>query len=253
LVAAASVAVTSSFRPLNGAKALLVESDMAALHPNSRGSDSSPRKERLVSKARGFSLLETTLVVAIVLITASLGFMTLQPMLKQSRIDSAYDTTLMTLRNYRSRAITERRRYIVTFTAPRTITVSFWGVAVPVAPAPVVVQTLTLPNDVQFMVQAGMPNTAPTVPDGFGNGGTAIDFGQGLGAGSLNYVMFMPDGTSQDRSNPGGNGNLNSGVLYLGRPTELLSMRAITVYGSTGRIRGWRLYKPAGGAQWSQQ
>jgi prepilin-type N-terminal cleavage/methylation domain-containing protein len=226
---------------------------MAALHPNSRGSDSSPRKELFVSKARGFSLLEMTLVVAIVLLTAGLGFITLQPMVKQSRVDSAYDSVLMTLRNYRSRAITERKRYIITFTAPRTIRVSYWGVATPIAPAPVVVQTLTLPYDVQFMVQAGMPSTAATVPDGFGNGGTAIDFGQGLGVGSLNYVMFMPDGTSQDQSNPGGNGNLNSGVLYLGRAGEFLSMRAITVYGSTGRVRGWRLYQPGGGAQWSQQ
>jgi hypothetical protein len=32
-----------------------------------------------------------------------------------------------------------------------------------------------------------------------------------------------------------------------------LSMRAITVFGTTGRIRGWRLLKPGGGPQWSQQ
>jgi hypothetical protein len=155
---------------------------------------------------------------------------------------------LMALRNYRSKAITERKRYIVTFTAPRTITISYWGVAVPVNPAPVVVQTLTLPFDVQYQVVGGMPTTAGTVPDGFGNGGTAIDFGQGLGAGSLNYVMFMPDGSSQDTI-----GNLNSGVIYLGRTGDLLSMRAVSVFGSTGRVRGWRLYPQGGGSQWNQQ
>src|ERR1700758_1354683 len=92
---ASSVAVTSSFRPLNGAKALLVESDMAALHPNSRGSDFSPGKDRFVSRARGFSLLEMTIVAAIILITTAVGFMTLRPMWRQSRVDSAYDTALM--------------------------------------------------------------------------------------------------------------------------------------------------------------
>jgi prepilin-type N-terminal cleavage/methylation domain-containing protein len=204
-------------------------------------------------KAGGFSLLEMMVVIAITMIVTAIGFISLQPMLKQAHVDSAYDTTLMALRRTRSRAITERKRYIVAFTAPGTITVSYWGVGVPVAPAPVVVQTLTLPLDVQFMVQAGMPNTPATVPDGFGNGGAAIDFGQGLGLGSLNYVMFMPDGTSQDQSNPGGNGNLNNGVVYLGRTADLLSMRAITVFGSTGRIRGWRLFQPAGGAQWKEQ
>jgi Tfp pilus assembly protein FimT len=202
---------------------------------------------------RGFSLLEMAIVTAIGMILTAISFVSLQPMLKQARTDAAYDMTLMMMRNYRSRAITERKRYIVTFTAPRTITVQSWGIGFPIAPAPVQVATLTLPTDVQFMVQAGLPSTPTTVPDGFGNGSTAIDFGQGLGAGSLDYVMFMPDGTSQDKNNPAGNSNLNNGVIYMGRPNEILSMRAITVLGSTGRIRGWRLQKPAGAAVWTQQ
>lgn len=208
------------------------------------------KDERMRKNMRGFSLLEVLIVVAIGMILTGISFVSLQPLLKQARADAAYDTTLMTLRNFRSRAITERRRYIITFTAPRTITVQSWGVGFPVAPAPVLVSTITLPSDLQFMVQAGMPSTPATVPDGFGNGGTAIDFGQGLGAGSLNYVMFMPNGTSQDKNNPAGESNLNSGVIYMGRPNDLLSMRAITVLGSTGRIRGWRLQT---GAVWKQQ
>jgi len=54
-----------------------------------------------------------------------------------------------------------------------------------------------------------MPNTAATVARRvFGIGGTAIDFDQGVGLGSQDYVMFMPDGSSQDTV-----GNLNSGVV----------------------------------------
>jgi len=218
-----------------------------------RVSDSSPRNETFVSNDRGFSLLEMMVVVLILMIVTGIGFLTLQPSLQQAHVNAAYDTTLMALRSYRSLAITQRHRYIVAFTAPGTITISYWGTGVPVAPAPVVVETLTLPQDVQFMVQAGIPTSAATVPDGFGSGATAIDFGQGLGVGSLNYVMFMPDGSSQDQSNPAGYGNINSGVIYLGRPGQLLSMRAITVFGSTGRIRGWRLYPSGGGTQWTEQ
>ena len=214
----------------------------------------SSTRSRAPRGMHGFSLLEMMIVVLIGMVLSGITFISLQPLLKEAHVNSAYDTTLMALRNYRARAITERTRYIVAFTAPRTITISSWGVGAPIAPAPVVVSTQTLPVDIQFMVQAGMPSTAPTVPDGFGVGAVAIDFGQGLGAGSLTYVMFMPDGTSQDQSNPGGgNGNPNSGVIYLGKPNDLLSMRAITVFGTTGRVRGWRLLNPGGGPQWTQQ
>jgi prepilin-type N-terminal cleavage/methylation domain-containing protein len=224
---------------------------MMALQDRFR-SFNSPRRGRTVLRVqRGFSLLELMITVSLALVVLGVSVISLQPGLQQSRINSAYDTTLMVLRNYRSQAITQRKRYIVTFTAPGTITVSYWGWGVPVAPAPVVVQTLTLPqNDtIQFAVQGGLPSTPTTVPDGFGNGTVAIDFGQGIGAGNLNYVMFMPDGTSQDTNN-----NLNSGILYFGRPGKLNTMRAITVVGATGRVRGWRLNVPtAGGPSWSQQ
>src|SRR6266853_336608 len=67
------------------------------------------------------------------------------------------------------------------------------------------------------------------------------------GVGSQNYIMFMPDGSSQDTL-----GNYNSGVVYLTRPGELYSSRAVSVFGTTGRVRGWRLVDQ-GGAKWVQQ
>jgi hypothetical protein len=122
--------------------------------------------------------------------------------------------------------------------------VQYWGVGVPVSPAPVTVATFALPPDIQFAVQTGFPVPAP---DSFGTGGTAIDFDQGMGLGSQNYIMFMPDGSSQDTL-----GNYNSGVLYLTRPGDLYSSRAVSVFGTTGRVRGWRLYNQ-GGNKWTQQ
>jgi len=61
-------------------------------------------------------------------------------------------------------------------------------------------------------------------------------------------VMFVPDGSAQDLI-----GNFNSGVVYVGLTGNLFSMRAVSVFGTTGRVRGWRLYPQGGGAQWSQQ
>src|SRR5438309_8144562 len=207
----------------------------------------SPRKDGVVArKERGFSMLEAIAVVAILLIALSFNFVMLQPALKAARATSAYNQCFMLLRRYRQQAIDERKRYIVTFNAPNSIQVSRWDVAVPVSPAPVVITTQQLPTSVQFQTLAGIPTANP--PDNFGTGGTAIDFGQGIGLGGLNYVMFMPDGSSQDI-----NGNLNSGVLYTAATGDLYSSRAISVFGATGRIRGWQLVNQAGNATWVQK
>ena len=195
-------------------------------------------------KNRGFSLLELMIVIAIGFTMAGVAFMALMPLFKQNHVDAAYDTTMSVIRNYRTQSITQSKRYILTFTAPGTITVQYWGVGVPVSPPPVLVGTYTLPSDIQFAVQAGFPAAAP---DGFGTGATAIDFDQGMGLGSQNYIMFMPDGSSQDTL-----GNFNSGVLYLTRTGDMYSSRAISVFGTTGRVRGWRLYNQ-GGNKWVQQ
>lgn len=196
------------------------------------------------NKRRGFSLLELMITIAIGLTMAGVTFIALMPLFKQNTVDAAYDTTLSVIRTYRSQSITQSKRYIIAFTPPGTITVQYWGVGVPVSPAPVTVATYTLPADIQFAVQGGFPANAP---DGFGTGGTAIDFDQGMGLGSQNYIMFMPDGSSQDLQ-----GNFNSGVVYLTRPNDLYSSRAVSVFGTTGRIRGWRLYSQ-GGNTWVQQ
>jgi type II secretory pathway pseudopilin PulG len=198
-------------------------------------------------KSRGFSLLELMIVIAIGFTMAGVTFIALMPMFKQNHVDQAYDTTLSVIRNYRNQAITQSKRYILVFTAPQTITVQYWGVAVPVSPAPVTVATYTLPPDMQFAVQGGFPAAAP---DGFGTGGTAISFNACATAeGGNPCLIFYPDGSAQDDL-----GNFNNGIVYITRPTSnLYSSRALTVYGTTGRVRGWRLYNESGVNTWVQQ
>src|SRR5271167_1181473 len=109
------------------------------------------------SRQRGFSLLELLIVISIGMIMAGVTFMALKPLFNQNHVDQAYDLTLSVVRNYRNQSITQSKRYILTFTAPRTITVQYWGVAVPVSPAPVTIATYTLPQDISFAVQTGFP------------------------------------------------------------------------------------------------
>lgn len=194
-------------------------------------------------RALGFSLLEMMVVLAIVMIASSISFMTLQPTLRNIRTTNAYNTTLMTMRRAREAAIAERRTYIVTFdngVTPNAITITPGSVT----PGGLTL-TITLPPDVSFRAEPGVPNLGP---DSFGTGGTAIDFDQNVPGGVKNAVYFLPDGSAQDV-----NSNMNNGVVYLARTGELYSSRAITLWGATGRLRGWRLYNTGGIKAWKQQ
>lgn len=233
---------------LDGEQPLVVANDMKSLRIN---------VQRRRHWASGFSLLELTMVMAIMIVMVSITFMSLQPSLKAQRVTNAYNTTLSALRQARETAVSQRTSYHVQFShtaTSDTITVSPTLATFQGAHGAV---TYSLPSDVAFSAQPGIPTSAP--PDGFGSGAAAIDFGykpQGTSTGAATDLYFCPDGTAQDATNGAGNcaGNWNSGVVYIARPGELLSSRAITVWGGTGRIRGWRLYgNGAGGYQWQRQ
>jgi prepilin-type N-terminal cleavage/methylation domain-containing protein len=203
-------------------------------------------------KQRGFSLLELMITVAIGFTIAGVTFISLMPMFNKNHVDLAYETTLMVLRNTRHLSITQSHQYFVNFNPAGfpagTIQVTYQPPAVGgILPAVQQVGTYRIPNDVTYSVKTGFPTNAP---DGFGSGSNAIDFGQGLGAGSLNYVCFMPDGSSKDKL-----GNYNSGVIYITRQADptIYTARSISVWGATGRVRGWRLNKTAGTTIWAQQ
>jgi Tfp pilus assembly protein FimT len=210
---------------------------------------------------RGFSLLEMMIVCCLFMIVGGMTFMAVQPVLKDARANQAFEDALMSLRTARQRAITERKQYIVCFGvatpagaltplgAPtaQSIQLFRWDAGTALSAAAQITNN-KLPTDMLFQTVAGIPTSVATVPDGFGNGVTAIDFDQNVAGAIQNQVLFMPDGSAHDV-----NGNLNSGIIYVGRNADLYSSRAVTLYGATGRIRGWRLIKNAGVPLWMQQ
>jgi type II secretory pathway pseudopilin PulG len=205
--------------------------------------------------AEGFSLLEMMIVVALLFTVAAITAIAYVPVMNSQHVTDAYNTTLTTLRRAHDQAQNDMRIYLVQFAAPGTITVSQTnpaggnvGCVIPATGT--VLLTETLPSDVSFQVESGAPasnTTAPTTPDAFGTAAYAIDFDQGYTPG-YTYVCFNPNGTASD-----GAGNINNGVIYLGRSNDEFSARAVTLWGATGRIRGWRLYASGAGAAWSQQ
>jgi prepilin-type N-terminal cleavage/methylation domain-containing protein len=201
------------------------------------------------TKQHGFSLLELMIAVAVSLILVAVADISMQPAFREQHVTDAYNITLTTLRRAHDQAAADMRVYQVTFTAPGTITVTQ---ATPLAP---VLVTETLPPDVTFHIEPGIPTSgtvSPTTPDGFGSGASAFDFDQPpSGIGGSNVIYFYPDGTAQD-AGPNG-GNINNGVVYLGIPGQLGTCRAISLWGYTGRLRGWHLYNKSTVWSWSQQ
>jgi hypothetical protein len=146
------------------------------------------------------------------------------------------------MRQTRDLSVAQRQIYFITFTggpAPDVITITQGSTGV-------VTATYQLPNDVLFNAEPGLPVSPvafPMTPDGFGIGTTAIDFDQGVAGGIKNVIYFYPDGSAQDAT-----GNVNNGVIYMDMPGFINTSRAITLWGATGRLRGWHLFKS--GAQW---
>ena len=198
------------------------------------------------------------MVLALIIIMATISFISLQPLVQKQGVNNAYNTVLSAMRQARDNSIAQRTSYVVTLdstTTPHSLTVAPTFAGPQGIQAPV---TYVLATDVRFTAVAGIPTAPTNTPDGFGTGAKAIDFGytsQG-GAGGRNQIYFCPDGSAQDAAGGIGQctGNVNNGVVYIARPGDLLSSRALTVWGSTGRIRGWRLYNGGGGGVvWKRQ
>jgi Tfp pilus assembly protein FimT len=212
-------------------------------------------------RTSGFSLLEMVMVLALIIIMATISFISLQPLMKQQSVNNAYNTVLSAMRQARDNSIAQRTSYQVVLdstTTPHRITVQPTFANAQGTQGPV---TYTLPTDVKLSAEAGIPTSTTKTPDGFGTGAKAIDFGytgQAASLGGKNFIYFCPDGSAQDGAGAGGTGqctgNVNNGVVYIARPGDLMSSRALTVWGATGRIRGWRLYNGgAGGVAWQRQ
>ena len=224
----------------------------------------SRESERLVMKQKcnprseqGFSLIEMLMVVSIGMIIAGMGFVSMMPLLNKSHIDSAYETTLGVLRDTRHLAITQGHEYIVTFNSGAgTITVQYQP-PLPsgslIWPAVQFVAAYSIPTDTSFAVKGGFP---ASTPDAFGTGAVALDLGYTPtgGSGGSNTIVFMPDGSARDGTTPTNGGSYSSGVVYLTKTTGVITdSRAVSIWGATGRIRGWQLDVRAGVNTWVQR
>ncbi|HVP43229.1 MAG TPA: prepilin-type N-terminal cleavage/methylation domain-containing protein [Terriglobales bacterium] len=188
------------------------------------------RSQHGITAAAGFSLIELLVVISIILIISAMSFMQIQSTLRRAKSETALQTVLGQMRQAHEAASDRRRIYRLTFLPPGSIQLDRMDVDVKGNLTAVFQSTTVLPVEISFQVVPGLPKAGP---DGFGTGATAIDFGIDNGGG-MNQVFFLPDGRAVDTVN-----RLNNGVIYMGRPNEVESVRAVTLLGATGRTKPW--------------
>ena len=191
------------------------------------GAVNNTMKSQEISKMkdiRGFSLMEILMVAGMVAIVGAFSMMIIGPALEARNVDMAVRTVSNEMHRARQFAVDARRRTKVTFNNPRTILVEQQA-PVSQGGAWTQVSTTDLPGLMEFEVNASL--SAVDGPEGHGVS-TAIDF-----SGS-SQIFFMPDGSAVTSA-----GILSNGVVYVGEPLKVETNRAVTLFGSTGRIRRW--------------
>lgn len=184
------------------------------------------RTRRALADERGFSLPEILTIVALIGVLFGITIIAFQAAAATIQGDSNLRIVERQLKLARDTAVSQRRSVEVQFVPPNELYV----IRRDLPAGTTLLQSAVLENNTTFMRFAGVPDT----PDSFGGAG-AINLG---GAAT---VLFTSDGMFVD-----GAGTPVNGTIYVGQPGNSVTQRAVTVFGSTARIRTYRW----NGSQW---
>ena len=191
------------------------------------------------SRAHGFSMIELMVALTIIFIVSAISIISLRPNLQQARVDASMRQVIAVFRQAREFAIANRRYVQVSFPANNQIQVTQLNTLTPGAGGVnPVITTVTLAPPLVFNLD-GMPDT----PDAYGNGG-AIVF-ENIVNGPVGGMVFQSDGEFLD----GVTFLPINGSIFMGMPGQQSTARAVTILGTTGRVRGW---KSNGATVWYQ-
>jgi prepilin-type N-terminal cleavage/methylation domain-containing protein len=196
-------------------------------------------KARQDEAAQGFSMIELMVSLTIILIVSAVAITSLKPNLQQARVDAQMREVVDTFRQAREYAIRNRRYVQISFPANDQIQVTELNTLTPGAGGVnPVLTTLTVSPPLVWNLD-GMPDT----PDAYGNAG-AIEF-EGIVNGPVGGMIFQSDGELLD----GATFLPINGTVFMGYPGQQSTARAVTILGTTGRVRGW---KSTGATAWYQ-
>ena len=181
-----------------------------------------------VRSESGYSAIELIVMLVIIAVLTTIAALQVGASLPAFRGDGGMRVLASQMTTARELAIAERRYMRVTFTAPNLLQIVREEVP---GPTTTVVKSVVFESGVQYLLVTGVPDT----PDGFGRS-AAVSFG------TVTNVKFSPDGTLVNQDGVSVNGT----VFLAISGAAPLSARAVTVLGSTGRVRAYKW----NGRQW---
>ncbi len=179
------------------------------------------------SSQSGFTLLEVLLVSSLMVILSGTAVALVGSWIPIARADAAMRQVTYNLTSAREMAISQTRNIIVQVANNRiTLLRDEPG------PNTTLLRVVPLEYDMTFQIYTGMGDT----PDEFGDG-NPVDFGTAMS------IRFTSDGSLIDQL-----GVPVNGTIFMGYLDNRLTARAVTVFGGTGRVRGFRWT----GSRWEQ-
>jgi type II secretory pathway pseudopilin PulG len=197
--------------------------------------------QRTKRAEQGFSMVEMVIVIGLALVMMGIAVVSTMSLSYNAKANNAMDQLISQLRQGREMAIAKRRNVEVTFTAPNEVQLTVLtlpGEPIP-TPIPPVFLNDNIPNGTTYQLFPGLPDT----PMNFGNG-TAINLQEPTG-GTAWSVMFSTSGAFVSSTQSAANLYLttnNSPVnasIFMGVTGKPASARAVTIFGSTGRVRAY--------------
>ncbi len=177
------------------------------------------------SRQSGFTLLETLVMLGIVGSLSAMAIVQIGGAASAMKADGAMRVVMGQLNTARELAISQRRYMQVRFVAPNQIQTIRTDVnTAGTVTGTTVIASVPFESGVTYNKIAGIPDT----PDAFGMA-AAINFG------TATTIQFATDGQLIDQT-----GSPLNGTVVMTSPNDVVSSRAVTVFGSTGRVRAYR-------------
>lgn len=176
------------------------------------------------------------MVITIMMAIAAMAVLQLTPSMQAARSDNAVRIVMAQMRQAREYSIDNRRYVQIAFTTvsskPQIVLTQMNTLTPGGGATNPVLSTVYLPATIQYTLISGMPVT----PDVNNNSSATAFVIEGTSTTPTGSFYFQSDGELIDSVT---NSPID-GTVFLGVSGNTSSARAVTVLGSTGRVRGWR-------------